>query len=86
MENLIGSVIFIPLTHLLSFHIQEMNAKSRNVGRTLGLLNQKRSRYCTPSIYHILLVAVTEDISFGFSFCLIIQFVGDPTSQEVEVK
>ena len=32
MEKLIGSVSFTPITHLLSFHIQEMNAKSRNVG------------------------------------------------------
>ena len=66
MENLIGSVRFNPLTHLLSFQIQEMDAKYGNVGRTLRLLNLQNSRDYIPSISQIFLVAVTDGIIFGF--------------------
>ena len=42
MKSLIGYAGLTPLTHLPSFHILETNAKSRNVGRTLRLLNLKK--------------------------------------------
>ena len=49
MEHLIRSVGLTPLTYLLSFHIMEMNAKSRNVGRTFILLNLRKAQDSPPS-------------------------------------
>ena len=49
MKSLIGYAGLTPLTHLPSFHILETNAKSRNVGRTLRLLNLKKDLDHPPS-------------------------------------
>ena len=81
MYCIIGSVCITPLTHMLSFQLLETNAKSKNLGRTLILLNLKKAWIILPYIFHILLISGMDDPSLGVALRLIRQFTADYTIQ-----
>ena len=58
VERLIGSIAKTPLTELLSYRLIEANGKAGNVGRTLALLNLRKSRGYDPQVPHEFLYAV----------------------------